>query len=397
MEKKQIFKVRERFPCISDLQKRATKKVPHFSMEYLECGTGREETVEANLRAFADIKLEPRFLAGHVCPDVKTRVFEQDFELPIGIAPVGMASLVWPGAELRLAELARLSGIPFCMSSLAAETMESIASECGSFGWFQLYPTRDRNIRDVMIDQASALGFKALVLTVDVPIPSVRERQKRAGLSVPPRKGLAFWLSIVSKPVWAISTLLRGEPRFLTLEKYVPKDKMRNQSQFFAEELGGTLDWNYVAEIRARWKGPIVMKGVLSPADAKQAVLSGVDAVWVSNHGGRQFDAAPSSLEQLPIIRSAVGNELPVFVDGGVRSGLDVMRAIHQGADFVFLGRPFIYGVAADVKHGAQEALNILKRDLENAMIQCGCRSVKDVRDLIQRGVSGGKGRQWAS
>ena len=382
MFKKQIFKVRERFPGIPDLQRYARKRVPHFAMEYLECGTGREESLNANEKAFSNVRIEPRFMSGFVQPNLKAEIFNHEYDAPFGVAPIGMASLIWPGTEKQLAQMSHRNNIPFCMSTLVAESMNTIASDNPTTSWFQLYPTRDRTIRDKMIMQACALGFRALVLTIDVPTPSVRERQKRAGLSVPPRKNLGFWLSILSKPAWAMATLKRGEPRFLTLEEYVPKEKMRNQSQFFAEELGGTLDWKYFAEVRKLWTGPLIVKGILSPQDAERSLAEGADAIWVSNHGGRQFDASPSTIEQLPQIRQAIKGKCPILFDSGVRSGLDILRALHLGADFVFLGRPFVYGVAADPKAGAQEAHYILKRDLENVMIQCGCSTVDQVRNL---------------
>lgn len=267
----QSFEIKDDYPAIEDLRKRAKSRIPHFAYEYLECGTGRDHTVALNEDAMSAIRFTPEFLAGEVKPDISVNLFGQEFSNPIGIAPIGMASLVWPGAEERLAELAANKAIPFCMSTLVAETMETIADKVGGNGWFQLYPTRKKEFRDRMINRAQELGFKALVLTVDVPIPSVRERQKRAGLAVPPRKDLAFWLSIACNPVWALETLKRGEPRFLTLEEYVPRKTMQNQSHFFAQEMGGTLDWNYFNEVRQLWKGPLLLKGILSADDAVKA------------------------------------------------------------------------------------------------------------------------------
>lgn len=376
------FDIKDTFPAIEDLRKTAKLRTPHFAFEYLECGTGRDETTALNEAAMAAIRFTPNFLAGAIQPEIEVELFGQRYSKPIGIAPVGMASLVWPGAEKHLATLAASESIPFCMSTLAAETMETITEAVGKNGWFQLYPTRSTNIRDRMIEKARDLDFKALVLTVDVPIPSVRERQKRAGLSVPPRKDLAFWLSILQKPAWALGTLMRGEPRFLTLENYIPSSEMENQSQFFAEQMGGTLDWDYFGQVRKLWKGPLLLKGILSVHDAKLALAAGADGIWISNHGGRQFDACPAAIDCIAPIRDAVGSKMPLMFDSGIRSGLDVMRALYEGADFVFAGRPFVYGVAADPTNGAYAALNILERDLINAMVQTGCATIDDIRKL---------------
>lgn len=376
------FKVKEEYPSIEDLQRRARSRIPYFALEYLECGTGRDETLEVNQKAMRSIRLIPRFLAGSVEPDISAVLFGKPYTSPIGISPVGMASLIWPGAEKKLAELAAKEKVPFCMSTLAAEKMETIAEAVNGYGWFQLYPTRNKEIRNAMIARARRLGFQVLVLTVDVPIPSVRERQKRAGLSVPPKKDLKFWTRIASRPAWAISTLLRGEPRFLTLEDYVPKETMQNQSQFFAEELGGTLDWDYFEEVRDLWNGPLLLKGILAVEDAKEAVRAGANGIWVSNHGGRQFDACPAAIDCIAPVRHAVGEDVPIVFDSGVRSGLDVMRALFLGADFVFTGRPFMYGIAADPVSGHHQALTIFNRDLENCMVQTGCRTLREIRQL---------------
>ncbi len=328
------------------------------------------------------IRFIPDFLAGETTPNTSVKLLGQHFSKPIGVAPVGMASLIWPGTEMRLGALAASEVIPFCMSTLAAETMESIAAATNGKGWYQLYPTRNIRFRDAMIRHAQELGFKTLVLTVDVPVPSVRERQKRAGLAVPPRKDLAFWWSIACNPNWALQTLFRGEPRFLNLEKYAPREAMTNQSQFFADELGGTLDWAYFNEVRNLWRGPLVIKGILSVNNAVRAKGAGADAIWISNHGGRQFDACPASIDCVAPIREVVGNQYPLLFDSGIRSGLDVFRALHEGADFVFAGRPFVYGIAADPTYGGYSVLSILERDLTNVMIQTGCKSISDIRKV---------------
>ncbi|GAB5468432.1 MAG: alpha-hydroxy acid oxidase [Rhodospirillales bacterium] len=370
------------FPSILDLQRRAAERVPFFASEYLECGTGAEEALARNRQALSCRGFLPRFLAGSGPPDITTELFGLGYAGPIGMAPVGMAGLIWPGAERKLARLAAEAKIPFCMSTVAAESLEDLGRLAQGYGWFQLYPARRRALRDDLIARAKAAGFTTLALTVDVPTPSIRERQRRAGLTVPPTKDLRFWRQVLRRPAWALATLRRGEPRFRTLERYETAERMRNQSSYFADELAAPLDWSYVAEVRALWDGPFLLKGLLSPDDAAKAVEQGIDGIWVSNHGGRQFDGCPAAIDCLAPIRAAVGDRTKLLFDSGIRSGLDILRALHEGADFVFAGRPFVYGCAADPRHGAARALEVLLEDLENALQQLGCQDLSEIAAL---------------
>ena len=372
----------DRYPAIGDLQELAQRRVPYFAWEYLECGTGREEALARNEAALSRRSLVPRFFRGEVVPRIDPELFGRSYAMPIGVAPIGMAGLVWPGAEAMLASMAGSRAIPFCLSTVAAETPEIVGPLARGNGWFQLYPARRKAIRDDLIARARDSGFSVLVLTADVPAPSVRERQKRAGLTVPPRKDLLFWWRILRRPAWTLATLRRGEPRFLALEKYVTTEEMREQSRFFGEALGGSLDWDYLGEVRRAWDGPLVVKGILCPEDARQAVERGADGIWVSNHGGRQFDGAPAAIDCLGRVADTVGDKTKLLFDSGVRGGLDIVRALHEGADFVFAGRPVLYGVSALGEAGAAHVADLFFADLMNAMTQLGCRELTDIAAL---------------
>jgi L-lactate dehydrogenase (cytochrome) len=236
------------------------------------------------------------------------------------------------------------------------------------------------------LERAKAAGFHTLIVTADVPMASRRERTKRAGMTMPPRiTPKMIWEGIIH-PVWSFYTLRNGIPRLRTVEHYTNNNDIKFVSGFVGNRLGGTLDWDYCKELKDSWKGPVVLKGILHPEDAATAVEVGLDGIMVSNHGGRQFNGAPAAIEALPAIVKEVDGKVPVIFDSGIRTGLDIMRAIYLGADFVFAGRPFIYGVAALGRYGADHAAAILMDDLKNNMTQLGVANLKELRkaDLAQ-------------
>jgi len=372
----------DRYPAVSDLRKRASKKMPFFAWEYLDSGTGEESAMHRNKDALDQITILPRFMKGEINPDVTTELFGKKFSAPIGIAPIGYTSLMWPGAEQILAKTARDKNIVHCLSTMASDTPENCGPVSRDNGWFQLYPPRDPEIRADLIKRAKDCGYHTLVVTCDVPAPSLRERQRRAGISIPPKLTPTILYRIMVRPQWALKTLQRGRPSFSVMEKYVGGGKMNfnNIVDFVGQEMGGCLDWNYLKEVRKLWDGPLVLKGVLTAEDAKQAVKCGCDGVWVSNHGGRQFEAAPAAIDVLSEIATAVGKETKILFDSGCRSANDILRAIALGADFVFLGRPFIYGVGALAEKGGDHVYDLLFADLLNNMHQLGIEKLEDVR-----------------
>ncbi len=371
-----------KYPTISDLEKRARRRIPHYAWEYLDSGTGSEECLKRNRDAFERVSLVPRFLKGEIKPDTETELFGTTYAAPFGVAPIGLSSLMWPKCEMILAASANKSRIPYTLSTVANEAPEVIGPIAGEMGWFQLYPPRDDELRRDLLQRAGDAGFKALLVTADVPASSRRERQIRAGLTIPPKITPQMLYRSAIRPRWSLETLRAGQPRFRTLEKYVGAAEMRQVAKFVGDKLGGTLSWEYLEETRKEWRGPLVLKGILDCDDARRAVDAGVDGIVVSNHGGRQFDGAPASLCVLPEIKRAVGSKTAVLFDSGVRSALDIARAIAMGADFVLLGRAFMFGVAALGRRGGDHTVAILKEELENIMTQLGCRSIGDLAEI---------------
>ncbi|MDH3753935.1 MAG: alpha-hydroxy-acid oxidizing protein [Acidimicrobiia bacterium] len=369
-------------PAISDLETRAEKRIPGFAWEYLASGTGAEQALVRNAEALADVRFVPQLLKGPLVPRVETDLFGITYSAPIGIAPVGLTGLLWPGADAALATTAASQRIPFVLSTVGTERPEVVGPLADGMGWFQLYPPRDELVRHDLLDRAASSGFTTLVVTADVPAPSRRERQRKARVRVPPVIGPRLLVQTVTRPSWVLAVLRHGLPRFRTLEKYVDSTTLANTAGFVGANLGGTLSFDYLAEVRAQWDGPLVVKGILDPDDAQRCIDTGADAIQVSNHGGRQLDASIAAIDALPAILERVGGAVPILFDSGIRSGLDVARAIALGASFVFCGRAFMFGLGALGHAGAEHALEILRDGLVNTMAQTGC---EDLDQLAER------------
>lgn len=373
----------DRYPAIADLQRRARWRIPHFAWEYLDSGTGAEQARDRNIEALREITFVPSLLRGELHPSTETELFGRTYAAPIGVAPVGLTSLIWPGADLALASMAADKNIPYVLSTVGTEKPEVAGPVADGMGWFQLYPPRDHQIRDDLIKRARDSGFSTLVVTADVPAASRRERQRKARVRVPPKIGPTLVARAAVRPAWSIETLRAGLPRFKGLEDYIDEATMAKTAGFVGANLGGTLSWEYLAAVRELWDGPLVVKGLMSPDDAEQAVSTGADAVVVSNHGGRQLDGAVASIEALPHVVERVGQQVPVLFDSGVRSGLDVARAVALGASFVFCGRAFMYGLGALGVDGAAHAYEVLHEDLINVMHQTGCERLDQLSERL--------------
>ncbi len=371
----------DRYPLISDLRTRASRRLPSFAWAYLDSATGDERAMHRNEEALAEIELVPQMLKGPLAPDTSVTLFGQEFASPIGIAPVGMSGLIWPGPDLVLADLARRENIPHTLSTVATTDPETVGPRVGNNGWFQLYAPRDRAIRDDLLDRVEAAGFNVLVVTADVPAPSRRERQRKAQIRVPPRIGPSLVAQTIIRPAWTAALLRNGMPRFRTVEPYLDSHSLASVAGFVGATLGGTLSWEYLDELRQRWKSTLVIKGLIDLDDIERSLAAGVDGVIVSNHGGRQLEAAPASIRVLPGVVDRVAERVPVIFDSGVRSGADVARAISLGADFVMAGRPFYYGLGALGADGAGHAFSILHEGLVNVMQQTGCAQLSDLRN----------------
>lgn len=368
------------YPAIEDLAAKAKKRIPHVAWEYLESGTGRESLTTKNIEAFNGITFTPQFCKGILQPNIKTELFGQKYAAPFGIAPVGLTGLMWPMAEHLLAASANRYQIPYTLSTVATETPETVGKHVGNMGWFQLYPPRDVEVRQSLLKRAKEAGFHTLLVTADVPMASRRERTKRAGLQMPPQITPQLIWQGITHPTWTIQTLKNGLPKLRTIEAYTDYKNMKFVSGYVGNRLGGTLSWDYCKALREEWKGAMVLKGVLHPADAHTAIEVGFDGIVVSNHGGRQFDGAPTSIEALPLLVKEVKHKTTILLDSGVRTGLDIMRALSLGADFVLLGRAFMYGVAALGRYGGDHVVEVLMDDLKNNMVQLGVESIGELR-----------------
>ncbi len=363
----------DKYPSIDDLERRARWRIPHFAWEYLASGTGSERALDRNVAALQEVTFVPELLKGLISPSTEVELFGVKYAAPIGVAPVGMTGLIWPGADTSLAKTAAANRIPYVMSTVGTEAPEVTGPLADGMGWFQLYPPREDDLRADLIRRAADAGFTTLVVTGDVPAASRRERQRKARVRVPPKIGPALVARAATRPAWSMGVLRNGMPRFRVLEPYIDEATMAKTAGFVGASLGGTLSWRYLEEVRKLWDGPLVLKGVLNPDDAEKALEAGADSVVVSNHGGRQLDGSVASIDALPAIVDRIGSRAPVLFDSGVRSGLDVARAVALGASFVFAGRAFMFGLGALGDDGADHAYRILHDDLVNVMHQTGC------------------------
>lgn len=366
-------------PAIADLARTGRRRIPHFAWEYLDSAVGEEQARTRAEAALDSVRLMPHALRAVTEPDLSARLLGRAHPLPFGFAPVGMSGLVWPGAEEILARLAAREGIPYTLSTVAAATPEQVGPRAGAQGWFQLYPPGDPDIRDDLCRRARTAGFHTLVLTVDVPVASRRERLRRARLSNPMRLTPRTVLDAARRPRWALGQLARGIPRLATLEPYAETAQARGSTEHVGYLLRCAPDLAYLRALRQAWEGPLVVKGVLNANDARAAVEAGADAIWVSNHGGRQFDGGPAPIHELPAIRAALGPEVPVICDSGIRSGLDILRALALGADFAMVGRAVHYGLAAFGPEGAAHAVHVLRAQMTADMCQLGCERIADL------------------
>ncbi len=373
----------DRFPGIDDLERRAGRRMPRAAWEYLASGTGDEAAMHRNIDRLREVQLNPQLCKGLLNPDTTTTIFGQTYAAPIGIAPVGLTGLIWPGADPALAAAAREAQIPHTLSTVANSAPETIGPIVGDYGWYQLYPPRDGDMRADMLERVAAAGYRTLVVTADVPAPSRRERQRKAHVRVPPAIGPRLVFDAATHPVWTAALLRHGMPGFETLEKYVDGSSLKKLAGFVGASLGGTLSWDYLREVRETWDGNLVVKGILDPTDARECINVGADAVWVSNHGGRQLEASPASIDCLAPIIDELAGAVPVFFDSGIRSGADVARAIAIGADFVFCGRAFMFSLGALGERGPAHAFEILHDGLVNVMHQTGCSTLLELRDRL--------------
>ena len=334
-----------------------------------------------NTADLAALTLLPRYLRDVSRVDAGLTLFGQQWRTPIAAAPTGFNGLLRPGADLDIARAAAACGVPFIQSTASNVSLERIATEAGGLRWLQLYLMGGRPVAEQMLRRASAHGFSALVLTVDVPVGGLRECDLRNGMQMPFRPTFRTALDIAAHPRWAMRFAGHGQPGFANLadpNQLAPSPAL--QAALGNREMDRSVAWDTIEWLRERWDKPLLLKGVLHPADAARAVAAGVDGLIVSNHGGRQLDAAPSAIAALPAVLRAVDNAVPVLVDGGFRSGTDVAKALALGARAVLIGRPLLWGIAAAGESGAYEVMQMIARGLERTMTLLGARSLDELR-----------------
>ncbi|RYY62553.1 MAG: alpha-hydroxy-acid oxidizing protein, partial [Chitinophagaceae bacterium] len=337
-----------RYPGIDDLIKKAKRRIPKFAFEYLDGGCNEDVNLYKNTSAIREVQLEPAYLAPSQPVDMKTELFGHVYDAPFGISPIGLQGLIWPGSPEILARAAFEHNIPFTLSTVSTSSIEKISEVTEGRAWFQLYHPAETSLRDKLLERAASAGVPVLVLLGDVPSFGYRPRDIRNGLAMPPRMTAKNIVQIMGKPGWALNTLVTGSPAFATMKPYIPAGlNMQKLGAFMDTTFSGKLDEARIASIRDKWKGKIVIKGIASTSDAEMAVKLGIDGVIISNHGGRQLDAGEASVQSLQRLLPLLSGKTRIMIDSGLRSGPDVARVMAAGADFTFMGRTFMYGVAA--------------------------------------------------
>jgi L-lactate dehydrogenase (cytochrome) len=367
------------YPSFDDLRKKAMRNIPKFAFEYLDGGCNEDVNLHKNITELKQVELAPYYLKNYEAPNMKTELFGHVYDAPFGISPIGLQGLIWPNSPKILAKAATEHNIPFILSTVTTSSIEDIAKITNGKAWYQLYHPADNTLRDDILNRLKASQYDVLVLLCDVPSFGFRPRDVRNGLAMPPRMTLSNILQVMTKPNWAIKTLQYGTPNFATLAPYMPKGlNMAKLGAFMNKTFSGRLNEEKIKPIRDKWKGKIVLKGVATEADAAMALQLGLDGIIVSNHGGRQLDAGQSAIKSLePIVQNYKG-KFKIMMDSGVRSGPDIARTLASGADFAFLGRSFMYSVAALGNEGGNHAASLLKVQLQQVMEQICCKEVAD-------------------
>ena len=370
---------------IEDLRRLAHKRVPRMFYDYADSGSWTESTYRSNETDFARIKLRQRVAVDMRNRSTATTIIGQKMAMPLALAPTGLTGMQHADGEILAARAAMAFGVPFTLSTMSICSIEDVAEHAGRGFWFQLYMMKDREFMSRLIGRAKAAGCSALVLTLDLQILGQRHKDLINGLSAPPKLTVKNMLNIVTKPRWALGMLRTSRRGFGNIVGHVSGvDDMSSLSSWTADQFDPALDWDAVQWVKQQWGGPLIIKGILDVADARLAAQSGADALVVSNHGGRQLDGAPSSIRVLPEIVDAVGSQIEIHLDGGVRSGQDVLRARALGAQAVYIGRPFLYGLGAMGQAGVTKALQLIHHELDVTMALCGHRDIEQVnREII--------------
>lgn len=371
---------------VEDYQRRARANLPRFVRDYIDGAAEREHCLQRNRTALDQLTLTPRVLRDTTIVDTSVEIFGRRWKHPFAIAPMGLNGLIRPQGDVLMARAAKRHGIPFIQSTASNARLEIVAQE-STAPWLQLYVMGDRSMAEQLVRRAARAGSEAVVLTVDVPVSGYRERDERNGFRLPFKPTLGTALEMLTHPSWLLRATFAGAPRFVNLSETEGKGSTQAQAALLNRTMDRSLVWESIRWLRTLWSGPLLLKGVLHPDDAAKALQNGIDGLIVSNHGGRQLDAAPAAIEALPRVLEAVGGQVPVLVDSGFRSGADIAKALALGAQGVLIGRPALYGLAVNGEEGASSVLELLARELTRTMTLLGASNVAELSDLDLQGV----------
>jgi (S)-mandelate dehydrogenase len=377
------------YPTTDYLRRGARHHIPHFAFEYSDGGSGKDDTgIRRNWAALDAVELVPRYGVMPTLPPCDVKLFGRRYSAPTGVSPMGGPSIIWPGGDMHLARAAQRAGVPYMLSTAGGATIEEIAAIAPDVFWFQLYrlANNDHSIGLDLVRRAEAAGCRTLVLTLDVPVRTTRPREVATGIAGAFNLDLRIMMQIARAPGWTMALWKYGIPRFANLRSYVGEDARLNEVIAFAQrEQRGAFTWDEVQKYRDRWKGTLIVKGILHPQDAEKAVSLGVDGLIVSNHGGRQVEVLPAAIDVLPAIVRQVGARATVMMDSGVRSGSDVVRAYALGAAAAFAGKAFLWGLGALGTEGPGYVIDLLIEETQAALGQLGARTLDELRTAVVR------------
>ncbi len=373
-----VIKPSTKIHTIDDAIKLSKKRLPKLVFDFIDGASGDDKLAEINSTALDQIRLEPKVFRNVENRNLSKKIFDFDFDYPFGFAPMGMTNLSWPEADKMIAKESAYNNIPTCVSMASSTTLEDMFTFSEGHSWMQIYIFQSEEFIMELLKRAENIGYKVLILTVDVPILSRRARDDRNGFGYPFKIGPKQFLDFALHPQWSLTTLFKGAPKPMNYVTSKSGDQI-----FRRKESRGATDWNTLKRIRNAWKGKLIIKGVMNSEDALKIKEAGADAIQVSNHGGRQLDSATASINALPLIRKALGDDFPILFDSGIRSGSDILRALALGADFVMFGRPLMYAIGADGARGLRRIINLIKEELSTNLGLVGLTDINEVDKKI--------------
>ena len=374
----ELIKPSTKIHTIDDAIRLSKKRLPKLVFDFIDGASGDDKLAEINSTALDQIRLEPKVFRNVENRNLSKKIFDFHFDYPFGFAPMGMTNLSWPEADKMIAKESAYNNIPTCVSMASSTTLEDMFTFSEGHSWMQIYIFQSEEFIMELLKRAESIGYKVLILTVDVPILSRRARDDRNGFGYPFKIGPKQFLDFALHPQWSLTTLFKGAPQPMNYVTSKSGDQI-----FRRKESRGATDWNTLKRVRDAWKGKLIIKGVMNSEDALKIKEAGADAIQVSNHGGRQLDSATASINALPLIRKALGDDFPILFDSGIRSGSDILRALALGADFVMFGRPLMYAIGADGARGLRRIINLIKEELSTNLGLVGLTDINEVDKKI--------------